>query len=581
MSQITDQIKDRIDIVGFIKEYVPSLKKAGTNFKAQCPFHNEKTPSFIVSPEKGIWHCFGCSKGGDIFGFVREIEGIEFPDAMKLLARRAGIKLEKQDPQKETQRQRILDILKLSSLWFHQALLSAKSGEAARDYVKERQIKDETCDEWKIGFAPDAWEGVSKYLKSRGFRNDEIALAGLSSKNDSGSFYDRFRNRLMFPISDVHGSVIGFAGRKLNNEDIGGKYINTPETLVYHKGSVLFGLSRAKQFIREKDSAIIVEGNIDCISSFQAGVKNVVASSGTALTEDQVRLLKRYTKNICLAFDPDSAGQEALARGMEIAWREEMSIMVIPLPEGKDPDNLIKQSKGEWESAVSSPSEFMDWVIDRAQKRFDFSSAKGKKEGAKFVLQWIARLPDMIEQTHYLQILSKKINVDEAILRSVITKTSKTNQAKPAISTKSSRNKESIQYMISTRLIALMFTLKEKTELARELFPTEDHFILYNSFDKLYDCHIEEFSEEAQKIAREIVLISEDAKQNIPKEAILKEIDSLIARLKEYNFKIEVEKINRLMREAEEVGDDAMARDYMRQWKELSSNYAKEKIKEN
>ncbi len=577
MSQITDQIKERVDIVEFIREYVPSLKKTGANWKARCPFHSEKTASFMVSQDKGIWHCFGCGKGGDIFGFIKEIEGIEFADALRLLARRAGVKLERQDPQRETKRQRMLDVLKLSALWYHKALLSAKSAQLARDYVKERQISDQACDEWKIGFAPDAWEGVSKYLKSRGFRDDEIASAGISSRNDSGAFYDRFRNRLMFPISDVHGSIIGFSARKLCDNDIGGKYINTPETMVYHKGSVLYGLSKAKQAIREKNCVIVVEGNIDCISSYQSGVRNVVASSGTALTEFQIRLLKRFTKNIFLAFDPDSAGQEALARGIEIAWHEEMEIKVISLPEGKDPDDLIKQSKLEWDKIVSRPKEFMDWVIESAQKNFDFSQAVGKKEGAKKILSWIARLPDMIEQTHYLQVLSEKIHVDEQTLRSAMAKflEKSTKYENTLILPESEHD---IQGKMFSRLMALMIVLGEKKEIKKELFPTEYYFNLYNNLDKLYDAHIEELPDGAQVIAREVIILSEDIRSSsLSNEDMSAEILELLGRIKENKFKKETGQIKLLIQQAEQSGDDSVVKEYMRQLNELSVNYAKEK----
>ena len=383
MSQITDQIKDRLDIVEIIREYVPQMKKTGASWKACCPFHQEKTPSFLVSSEKQIWHCFGCSKGGDIFGFIREVEGVEFTDALRILAKRAGVKLEDMDPKKESKRTRILDILNLACLWYHKALLSAKSADKTREYVIERKISDKTRDNWQLGFAPDTWEAVSTYLKSRGYNDKEIEIAGLSSKNDRGSFYDRFRNRLMFPIKDVHGSVVGFTARKMNNDDVGGKYINSPETEVYHKSNILYGLSDAKKSIRENDLAIIVEGNMDCISSHQAGVENVVASSGTAFSEYQVRLLKRFTKNIALAFDPDNAGQEALARGMEMAWQEEMIIKVIQLPENKDPDDLIKQDLNQWRELIKNACPFIDWVIARATQVNDLSSANGKKQQEK------------------------------------------------------------------------------------------------------------------------------------------------------------------------------------------------------
>jgi len=584
MSETTDLIKDKLDIVDVVREYVPGLKKAGANWKAPCPFHNEKTASFMVSQEKGIWHCFGCGKGGDVFGFVKEAEGVEFPDALRILAQKAGVKLEKQNLKQETERQRVLAILKTASLWYNKALISAKSGQVARDYVVERKISDATRDEWKIGFAPDLWEGVSKYLKTRGFTQEEIARAGLISRNQTGSYYERFKNRLMFPITDVHGSVVGFTARKLNKDDFGGKYINTPETLVYHKGSVLFGLSLAKQFIKSEDLAVVVEGNMDCVSSHQAGVKNVVASSGTALTEDQVRLLKRFTKNICLAFDPDFAGQEALARGMEIAWKEDMTIKIIKLPQGMDPDDLIKKDSNEWRKAISGATDFMDWVIKRCEEKFDLSSASGKKDCAKITLSWISRLPDMIIQTHYLQVLSRKINVEESVLRSAILKSKP--DAKPyskASNTKEEKIKDSqnIEDKIIKRILVLMVLDKTKELIREDFFVKAEYLELYNSLDKLYDGDVEYFSDNAQILAREILLSSCEEGQKSNKESRFSEIKILVKRLEDYFFKKQFDRLKFELKSCEEKGDDEQTSRIMTELKDLSKKYAKEKNQES
>ena len=595
MSQITDQIKDRLDIVEIVREYVPQLKKTGANWKACCPFHQEKTASFLVSSEKQIWHCFGCAKGGDIFGFIREIEGVEFLDSLRLLAKRAGITLEKQDPKKESQRSRMLDLLRLASAWYYKALLTAKSADKAREYVKGRQITDKTRDIWQLGFAPDAWENVSAYLKSRGYNDQEISFAGLSSKNDRGSQYDRFRNRLMFPIKDVHGSIIGFTARKMSDDDVGGKYINTPETLVYHKSTVLYGLSSAKRAIREQDLAVIVEGNMDCISSHQADVENVVASSGTALTPEQIKLIKRFTKNICLAFDPDSAGQDALARGLEVAWQEEMLVKIIPLPEGKDPDDLIKHNVDEWKKRISESVPFMDWIIARAEKEHDLSAAQGKKQATKIILSWISRLPDPIEQTHYLQVLSNKVNVSEEILRSVILKSSakarvgsivakpygasvQDNKApqpfgtmEPTVS-ESGEKKRTMREKAIIRLFALIVCDKKLIAIENDLLGSDEFIKLYKHLDKLYDSNINNIDEDLHPIAREILLISEDIKDLSEKQDREAERFALIQRLKDEHNKKQISDLREKIKQAEEKHNADDMKKYMIEWQKFQKN---------
>jgi len=571
MSQITDQIKERIDIVELIREYVPSLKKAGTSWKAQCPFHQEKTPSFIVSPSKQIWHCFGCSKGGDVFGFIRETEGVEFGDALRLLAKRAGVKLERQDPKAESERTRMLDMLRLSANWYHQALLKAKSGDIARDYLEKRGVKSETQATWLLGFAPDSWEGLTTYLRSRGYQDHEITKAGLASATDRGGLFDSFRNRLMFPITDVHGSVIGFTARKLNEEDIGGKYINTPETSVYHKSSVLYGLSKAKQEIRKQDIAVIVEGNMDCISSHEAGITNVVASSGTALTHEQIQLLKRYTKNIALAFDPDIAGQDALMRGLEIAWRADMSISVISLPEGVDPDDLIKTDPNKWEQYIKNREQLMDWVFGAVAKEHDLNTALGKKHAAAILLAWIARIPDPIEQTHYVQQLAGLIRVDEQLLRSVLAKKYQHTTANRGVEeqTPAQEPAHNILEQTSIRLLALLVASKSQDTISEVLWPMQHFLELYKLRSQLYDGRIDDLPETLHSTAREILLVADELGEGIQEEQD-QEQAHLIQRLSEHQHKQQLLQLREKIRDAEARGDTQTVDGYLGEYQELN-----------
>ncbi len=553
MSSITEQIKEQIDIVDLVREYLPELKKAGLNWKARCPFHQEKTPSFTVSPEKQMWHCFGCSKGGDAFGFVKEIEGVEFKDALRILADKTGIKLETVDYKEESERGRILNILKIACLWYHKALLTAKSADLAREYVVKRGIKDSTRDSWQIGFAPDAWDGLLKYLTSRGFREAEIAKAGLAAANQRGGYYDRFRNRLLFPLSDVHGSVVGFTGRKLKEDETGGKYINTPETLVYHKGEMLFGLSRAKQSIRSEGQAIVVEGNMDCISSHQAGIENVVASSGTALTAEQVRLLKRYAKIIVLAFDPDLAGQEALMRGIQVAWQEEMEIKIIPLPEGLDPDALIRKDLKEWKTRISKSMDFMDWMFDSCLKKYGVTSASGKKEYAKVLLGWISKIPNQIVSTHYIQKLGRAINVEEKILRELIIKNLNTKSGNKEAKSDSLEDKAKKKQDVIENASLRLFSLALCSSNPKEIFdgfldvylPGDSLKSLYKTFNFSYnnDIKIEKdkwfksLSPELSDVAREVLFLSEEIAEIKTAQEIQDEAKSLARRLKDNYLK--------------------------------------------
>ncbi len=575
MSQITDQVKERVDIVEVVQEYVPGLKKAGTNWKAPCPFHQEKTPSFMVSSQKQIWHCFGCGKGGDVYGFIKEIEGVEFADALRLLAKRAGITLEKKNPKEENERTRVLDILKHAARWYHQALLKAKSGEHARTYVTERGIQQNTSDTWQIGFAPDAWEGLLQFLQSRGYRNEEIEKTGLIIANDRGGFYDRFRNRLMFPITDAHGSVVGFTGRKLNDEDVGGKYINTPETMVYHKSEVLFGSYYAKQAIRTEDLAVVVEGNMDCVSSHQAGVAHVVAASGTALTPEQVKLLKRYTKNIALAFDPDKAGQEALMRGISIAWKEDMHITIIPLPDDKDPDDVIRESADAWKQAITERVGFMDWLFTKAEKEHDLQSAEGKKNFTKVLLPWVGNIPDVVEQTHYVQLLSAKVHVEEETLRSVM-QPRKTQAARHIPEPVATPKKNMVQ-QAGIRLLALHVTTEQTTDIPDEWLPDTAIQTLYKNRNILYDSHatkdpsalIDTLDDSIRGVAREVLLVAEELIERTTPEERDRELGDLVKRLKQTYLKTELSSVRQHMHDAEITGDTEHMQSLLANWQRL------------
>src|SRR3989338_5336361 len=351
MANNIEEIKQKVDIVDLLGEYV-NLPPAGSNFKANCPFHHEKTASFMVSPERQIWHCFGCGLGGDQFKFIQQIEVVDFTEALRILANRAGVKLESFRPEEHNQKTKLLDLLKTLTSHWQKILWEEPQAEFVRDYLKKRGVMEVTAKEYELGYALESWDDAVKFLQTKGYSLKEMADAGVSITGDKGRPYDRFRNRLMFAIRDVHGNVVGFTGRKMNEEDKGGKYVNSPQTLVYNKSQVLYNLDLAKAEIRRLGYVILVEGNMDALSCYQAGTKNAVAVSGTALTEEQIKLIKRFNNNVMIAFDADAAGLNANLRGVDLAWQAGLNVKVINLSGGKDPDELIKENPDKWKESV-------------------------------------------------------------------------------------------------------------------------------------------------------------------------------------------------------------------------------------
>ncbi len=416
-----DEIKQRLDIIDVLSEYL-KLKPSGSNHKACCPFHNEKTPSFMVSQEKQIYHCFGCSKGGDMFEFIQEIEGVDFPEALRILANKANVKLTRHNPEQENKKTKTMDILTETARFWQQSLLESDEGRDALKYLKEdRQLKQETIEDFKIGYADDSWDKLSKHLKQKGYQEDDIFQAGLTVKKDKGiGYYDRFRGRVMFPICDVHSNIVGFTGRILKEDPDrpGGKYVNTPQTHVFDKSRVLYGLNKAKQNIKKLGAALLVEGQMDVIMAHQQGFNNTVAASGTALTESQVNLLKRYSHNLLLSFDMDAAGLEAAKRGIAQAQEQEMNIKVMLLPEKfKDPDDCLKEDPQAFKESLKNAQNIMDYYFTVSLKGLDMGKVDDKKKAAKALLPLLIPISDPVEQSHYLKKLADLVGVPEDLLR--------------------------------------------------------------------------------------------------------------------------------------------------------------------
>jgi len=407
------EVKSRLNVEDIIAEYLP-LKRAGRNFKALSPWTNEKTPSFMVSPEKQIWHDFSSGKGGDIFTFVMEMEGLDFRGALEHLARKAGVELEDYQTSNTHRREyknRALKALALAVKFYQKQLTVNKS--ALEYLLKARGLSKKTLLDWQIGYSPKTGMALTDFLTKQGFDTDEMRRAGLTVMRSGGPI-DMFRGRIMIPLCDSQGRVIGFTARILEHssdskefESNVPKYINTPQTVVYDKSRHVFGLHLAKEAIRKSGYIVIVEGNMDVIASHQAGVKNVVATAGTAMTENHLRELKRFTSDIRLCFDADSAGVSATERAITMAQRAGVNLSVVVLSGAKDPDELIRKNSAKWQKTVAKSTYAVDWLIERYSSEHDLKSALGKKAFTDALLEIVRRLNDSVEQDHYLKILAK------------------------------------------------------------------------------------------------------------------------------------------------------------------------------
>jgi len=422
MDSPIEEIKSRLDIAEFIGQYL-KLKKTGANLSALCPFHSEKSGSFFVSPARQTWKCFGCGKGGDIFTFVQEIEGVEFGDALRILAAKAGVELKRQtreSAQMKTERQRLYEACELAARFFEKQLASSKTGAAAKKYLIGRGFSEKSIAAWRLGWSPSSWQGLRDFLASQGYTDKEIVGAGLAAASAGGRVYDRFRGRIMFPIFDFNSQVVGFGGRIFESAAVGGrdsalaaaepKYLNTARTALYDKGRLLYGLDRAKAAIRHADACVLVEGYADAIMSAQAGVENVVATSGTALTEDHLKIIKRFTNNLILGYDLDLAGENASRRGIDMARAAGFDVRVArPAIAGKDPADIVAADPREWQKATAEAKSIMEFYFDRAFAAGDKNSPAGRKKIVDFILPAIKIIPNAIEQAFWLQKIADKM----------------------------------------------------------------------------------------------------------------------------------------------------------------------------
>jgi len=476
MSVITE-VKQRLDIVEFISEYV-TLQKAGRNFKGLCPFHTEKHSSFFVFPEQQSWHCFGaCGTGGDIFSFIMKKDGIDFGQALRILAQRGGVTLSPREaPSKaeDEKRERLSQINETAAEYYYHILSATKTGATARDYLTKRKVMPETIKGFRVGFSPDAWETIKNYLLGKGYTDKELVEAGLIIEKEEGGSYDRFRNRLMFPICDVQSRVTGFGARVL--DDSLPKYINSPQTPIFDKSNSLYGIDRAKSAVKKKNLVIIVEGYMDVLTAHQHDWQNVVGSMGTSLTERQVEGIKRLTNNITLALDADLAGEEATLRGKAILAYSNIEANVILLPPGKDPDEVIGEEPALWEKLVEQAIPIMDFAFRSVISKVDINKARDKSLAVQKLLPSIYEIKDPAQRFHYVEKLARALKIERSGLEVALQK-SKGGKERPQPGKPTGRSGLAHQFVssaIEERCLALLLQYPELRPLAQEL--SREHF---------------------------------------------------------------------------------------------------------
>jgi DNA primase len=497
---VIDDVKQRLDVVQVVSEYV-KLQKAGRSFKAPCPFHSEKNPSFFVFPDKQSWHCFGaCGTGGDIFSFVMKKEGVDFAQALRILATKAGVTLVNEaTPQRQAQnkeREQLFEINEAAAAYYHHILLNASEAEPARNYVAGRGLSHETIQNFQLGFAPDDWETIKKYLKGKGYNEKQLLDAGLLVERDDKSSYDRFRNRVIFPIRNSQGQVIGFGGRAL--DDSLPKYLNSPQTLIYDKSSSLYGIDRAQTAIRQNDLAIITEGYMDVLTAHQYGYQNVIAFSGTSIVDKQIAISKIFSKNLILALDADAAGEKAVSRSAEMldkmlpvppfyGWlkyedAQNAEVKILILPEGKDLDDVIreaiKEDASKWRKLINDAKPMVDFIFESAIAKIDRNNIRDKSAVVERLLPLLAEMKDPLRQAHYLERLAHLLKIDEHFLTDTLRKFKATERRRKGTTSINSSAPGAVTVVSSSPLeqycLALLLQYPELKSESTELSP--EHF---------------------------------------------------------------------------------------------------------
>lgn len=552
MSSTTEQIKDRLSIVDVVGAYI-KLEKAGANYKARCPFHNEKTPSFFISPARNSYYCFGCGEKGDIFSFVEKFEGLDFPGALKVLAEKAGVEITRENKQAKTERDRLFAIHDDAAAFFQAEL---KKNREALEYLEKRGLKSDLIELWQIGFAPDSWTALKSHLTEKNYALSEIQKAGLikPSEKRQGDHYDRFRSRIIFPIFDPSGRVIAFSGRIFGKED-DAKYLNSPETPLFDKSRTLYGFHAAKSAIRQRDYSILVEGQLDLLMSHQAGFSQTVATSGTAVTLSHLESLKKISPRLIIAYDADKAGIAASERAWQAALGLGMEIKICRLPKGKDPADILKESPALFAEALKNSKHIIDITLhDMLAQNLDHRTL-GKRIGEK-VLPYIAALESTIEQAHYISNISSLASIPEGALKDELNKIQRKGAQPGAASASSAAlrsealvagNPEKVKSdPVARKLFALLYWYENQTHKDTDLLREKIMSILgKDKYDSLGKDH------EAKK--EEILFEAEASFEDGPR--LLEERDELLSRLEDDMLREELGKAIQELQKAERDKD--------------------------
>lgn len=556
------EIKSKVDIVSVIGERL-ELKKAGRNFKVNCPFHGERTASFMVSPELQIFKCFGCDAKGDAFTFLERFEGMDFSEALQYLADKAGIKLKTFTGNQKSEKDKIIEINTQALRFYSYLLLNHEVGKKALDYLlKERGLKKSTIEEFQLGYSPENPGYLKKFLiDKKKYAASEIERAGIGINRGAG-LYDRFSGRVIFPLFDHRGNPIGFSGRVLPwDKRETGKYINSPETLTYHKSSVLYALNKTRQNIKKKGVAIIVEGELDAISSHQAGIKNVVAIKGSALTDEQVRLLSRFAPKFILALDADLAGDAAARRGIMVAESVGVEVKVAKMASAKDPDEAARNSLEEYKKALIGAVPIWDFFIESALKRYDATTGAGKSKISKEVIPVLGEIEDKIVQAHYIGVLAKKLGIPEEAVGEQINKIAKAPTKVEEIEKHQVKNR---QILLEERLLALAFLLDPNILLKKGHVAFVSH-PLHTRLVEEYEKYAGKYKTfDLQKFAKTLpaelfdgfsqVVLSE-AQEETNEENLQKELDLVAKELKILSVREKLTSLTAKIKDLEEKGD--------------------------
>lgn len=576
MNDQVSEVKDRTDIVEVISTYL-TLKKAGSNYKANCPFHSEKTPSFMVSPERQTFKCFGCGEGGDVFTFIEKMEGLDFYNSLKLLAEKAGIQLKSQSirygntEHTADKKTKIFEINEWAKKVYHKILVDHPKAEKAREYLKKRGLMPESIEAFEIGYAPASWDFLLRFLRSKKYLDTEIVESGVAIKGERGKIFDRFRGRIMFPINNAMGNTIAFTSRILEDDGKSAKYINSAESPIYTKGKTIYGLDKAKMAIKEAKLAVMVEGNMDVIACHQAGFNNVVAVSGTALTLDQLKILIRYAPVVAFSFDSDNAGQTAMKRAIRMAMQNDISIKIISMPGSfKDPDEAIKADPQNWAEAVKKARPALEYWVDSSAAETPALNIEDKKRIAKEILPVIKTIYSDIEKEHYVKYLSEKLSVSEQSLIEAMAKT-KADKEFDRGEKDSPAKLEKIS--APERIFGLLWAnpelLQDNLDECRKIGQTEKKYEDLRQQISSGKIEREKIKPESQAVYDQLAILALESVNSEDDGAVAKELKYLLGRYKSDSLEDVKEEFAKKIKEAEKSGDKAKIKDLLSEFSRL------------